>query len=130
MTDVAMESTGVYWKPVFNLLEPHVEVVVANAAHVKAVPGRKTERTRDATSLIDWLARTDASRLPEVRSFAAGIRRDRGAVEAALTSPWSNGQTEGQVNRLKALKRQMYGRAKLDLLRNASSMPLDRLHRE
>lgn len=73
-------------------------------------------RTRDATSLIDWLARADASSLPEVRSFAAGIRRDRAAVEAALTSPWSNGQTEGQVNRLKALKRQMYGRAKLDLL--------------
>jgi transposase len=73
-------------------------------------------RTRDATSLIDWLARADASSLPEVRSFAAGIRRDRAAVEAALISPWSNGQTEGQVNRLKALKRQMYGRAKLDLL--------------
>ena len=46
-----------------------------------------------------------------------GLRRDQAAVEAAITSVWSNGQTEGQVNRLKALKRQMFGRAKLDLLR-------------
>jgi len=74
-------------------------------------------RTRDAPGLMAWLDRADASGLPEVRSFAAGIRRDRSAVEAALSSIWSNGQTEGQINRLKALKRQMYGRAKLDLLR-------------
>jgi transposase len=73
-------------------------------------------RTRDAPGLIAWLERADASSLTEVRSFAAGIRRDRAAVDAALSSPWSNGQTEGQINRLKALKRQMYGRAKLDLL--------------
>jgi transposase len=49
--------------------------------------------------------------------FVGGIRQDWAAVRAALTSPWSNGQTEGQVNKLKLLKRQMYGRAKLDLLR-------------
>jgi transposase len=73
-------------------------------------------RTRDAPGLASWLERADASDLPEVRSFAAGIRRDRAAVDAALTLPWSNGQTEGQINRLKVLKRQMYGRAKLDLL--------------
>jgi transposase len=73
-------------------------------------------RTRDAPGLIAWLERADASSLPEVRSFAAGLRRDRAAVHAALSSPWSNGQTEGQINRLKVLKRQMYGRAKLDLL--------------
>jgi transposase len=51
-THVAMESTGVYWKPVFNLLEGHfAQVLVVNAQHVKAVPGRKTD-TRDA----EWLA--------------------------------------------------------------------------
>ena len=49
-------------------------------------------------------------------SFAAGIRADRKAVAAAITEPWSNGQTEGQITRLKLVKRQMYGRAKLDLL--------------
>ena len=73
-------------------------------------------RTRDRPGLIAWLDRADANGLPEIRSFAAGIQRDRSAVDAALSSVWSNGQTEGQVNRLKALKRQMYGRAKLDLL--------------
>src|SRR5207253_7845821 len=49
--------------------------------------------------------------------FAQGLRQDYAAVKAALTWPYSNGPTEGHVNRLKLLKRQMYGRAKLDLLR-------------
>ena len=42
-THVAIESTGVYWRPVFNLLEGHLEVILVNARHVKAVPGRKTD---------------------------------------------------------------------------------------
>jgi transposase len=54
VTHVAMESTGVYWKPLFNLLEPHVRVVLANAAHVKAVPGRKTD-VRDSEWLLDLM---------------------------------------------------------------------------
>jgi len=74
-------------------------------------------RTRNQAALAGWLERAEASGQPEIRSFAAGLRRDQPAVEAALRSPWSNGHTEGQVNRLKMLKRQMYGRAKLDLLR-------------
>ncbi len=49
-------------------------------------------------------------------SFANGIGKDRGAVLSAITSPWSSGQVEGQITRLKLVKRQMYGRAKLDLL--------------
>jgi len=53
----------------------------------------------------------------EIRSFATGIRQDEAAVTAALTYAWSNGQVEGQINKLKLLKRQMYGRAKLDLLK-------------
>jgi transposase len=55
--------------------------------------------------------------MPELHGFAGGLRRDLHAVSAALQWEWSNGQTEGQVNRLKTLKRAMYGRAKLDLLR-------------
>jgi transposase len=51
-----------------------------------------------------------------IASFANGIRKDRQAVAAAITLSWSNGQTEGQITRLKLIKRQMYGRAKLDLL--------------
>jgi transposase len=54
VTHVAMESTGVYWRPLFNLLEPHVAVVLANAAHVKAVPGRKTD-VKDSEWLLDLM---------------------------------------------------------------------------
>ena len=52
-----------------------------------------------------------------IASFARGLRSDYAAVAAALRESWSNGQTEGQINRLKALKRQMYGRANIDLLK-------------
>jgi transposase len=52
-----------------------------------------------------------------IETFARGLAQDGAAVRAAFTSPWSNGQTEGQITKLKLLKRQMYGRANLDLLR-------------
>ena len=55
--------------------------------------------------------------MTELRRFANGIRLDQAAVEAALTLPYSNGQVEGQVNRLKLIKRSMYGRANFDLLK-------------
>jgi transposase len=74
-------------------------------------------RARDAEALTAWLDQAAASRLPEFRAFAEHVRRDRAAVEAALTNEWSNGQTEGQINRLKSLKRSMFGRAAFDLLR-------------
>ena len=64
-----------------------------------------------------WCQRVQESGVPELASFAASLKRDEAAVRQALKSEWSNGQTEGQVNRLKMLKRQMYGRANLDLLR-------------
>jgi transposase len=51
-----------------------------------------------------------------IASFASGIIRDKAAVRAAITEPWSDGQTEGQITKLKFVKRQMYGRAKIDLL--------------
>jgi transposase len=55
--------------------------------------------------------------VPELVSFAKGVHRDHRAVQAACTSRWSNGQVEGQINRLKLLKRQMYARANFDLLK-------------
>jgi transposase len=55
--------------------------------------------------------------LAEQMSFADGIRQDQAAVQAAITEPWSNGPVEGQVNRLKVIKRSMYGRAGFALLR-------------
>ena len=72
-------------------------------------------RERRSNELLDWLAQAAQSPLA---SFAAGLRRDRAAVQAAFSSPWSQGQVEGQVNRLKLLKRQMYGRASFPLLRS------------
>lgn len=78
---------------------------------------RRMVHDRDADALDGWLPTAAASEAPELRAFAASLRRDRSAVEAALSSPWSSGQVEGQVCRTKLIKRQMYGRAKFDLLR-------------
>jgi transposase len=63
----------------------------------------------------DWLERVAASGVEELQHWADGLLADEGAVRNALSSEWSNGQTEGQVNRLKTIKRAMYGRAKFDL---------------
>jgi transposase len=60
---------------------------------------------------------TAASSTPELCSFITGLRRDQDAVTAGLTLPWSSGVVEGHINRIKMLKRQMYGRANPDLLR-------------
>ena len=79
---------------------------------------RERHRWQDEPgALTSWVRVAKASTTPELGSFAAGVLRDWSAVQAALTTSWSNGQTEGQVNRLKMLKRQMYGRANFDLLR-------------
>jgi transposase len=65
-----------------------------------------------------WLAQATQPLVPkELRRFAAGLRQDDAAVRAAFTLPWSNGQVEGQVNRLKLINRTMYGRASFELLR-------------
>jgi transposase len=58
-----------------------------------------------------------------ISSLGEGIKTDVVAVEAALTEPWSNGETEGQVTKLTLVKRQRYGRAKLDLLRARLIVP-------
>jgi transposase len=70
-------------------------------------------RKRAEAELDPWIAEARASL---IASFATGIVNDKAAVCAAITQPWSNGQTEGQITKLKLVKRQMYGRAKIDLL--------------
>ena len=77
-------------------------------------------RAGDADALTPWLADTGDSLLA---SFGKGIKADFTAVRAALTEPWSNGQTEGQITKLKLVKRQMYGRARIDLLRARLVIP-------
>jgi transposase len=74
-------------------------------------------RTRRADAFASWLSAAENSAVPEIAGFAAGRRRDDAAVEAAVRLPWRNGQTAGQINRVKMLKRQHYGRANPDLLR-------------
>jgi transposase len=74
-------------------------------------------RERRVDELREWLVKASSSGIAEFRRFARGRTSDLSAVRAALSYEWSQGQVEGQVHRLKMIKRQMYGRAKLDLLR-------------
>jgi len=74
-------------------------------------------RERQPESLLPWLEDVAKSGIDGLTGFAKGLKQDIAAVTNALSLPWSNGQTEGQVNRLKLIKRQMYGRASFDLLR-------------
>jgi len=74
-------------------------------------------RKRQINVFDDWLSACTKSGISCLLTFSAGIQQDYGAVRASLETVWSNGQTEGQVNRLKLLKRQMHGRASFDLLR-------------
>jgi transposase len=90
--------------------------VDALAGHVTApaeiLTGRHGER------LDDWIAAVEVGDQPDLRSFVTGIKRDYDAVRNGLTLQWSSGAAEGNVNRLKVLKRQMYGHARFDLLRH------------
>jgi len=72
---------------------------------------------REGQRLATWLAKVAESGLPELQSFAAGVEKDKDAVQAGLTWPINNGMAEGQVTKLKRIKRTMYGRAGFALLR-------------
>jgi len=74
-------------------------------------------RDRSLPALSGWCTEVLASSLTPLRNFVRSLQTDLSAVQAAFQHEWSNGQTEGHVNRLKYLKRQMYGRANFDLLR-------------
>ena len=97
------------------LSQAHTQVTMAWKSS-SSLRSDGSEQGRPA--LIPWLAEVVTSEVPELRTFAEGIRRDQAAVLAALTYEWSQGQVEGQIHRLKLLKRQSYGRAEFDLLRH------------
>jgi transposase len=84
------------------------------ALHATAQRFRELFDVQDTLGFDRWLH--DAAHGP-LASFARGLRRDVAAVRAAITEPWSQGQVEGQVHRLKLVKRTMYGRAGFALLR-------------
>src|SRR3954447_630330 len=99
------------------------------AAHVAGLARRLTALVRGCgvnpkvgpeaarVALTTWLADARACGVRALETFAAGLEQDSAAIRAALTTPWSSGQAEGQITRLKLIKRQMYGRASFDLLR-------------
>jgi transposase len=74
-------------------------------------------RERQGEKLDAWLQKVEDQEVSELQRFAQGLRRDYGAVKSGLTLVWSQGQVEGQVHRLKLLKRQMYGRGSFQILR-------------
>ena len=73
-------------------------------------------RQRDE-NIKEWIENAKDSGIPEIKGFAAKLIQDLDAVIAGVELPWSQGQTEGQVTRLKFIRRQMYGRGDFDLLR-------------
>src|SRR5262249_19879762 len=73
-------------------------------------------RLRQPTQFDAWLVRASKRLVRSFQQFAKGLSEDYAAMKAGITLPWSNGPVEGQINRLKMLKRQMFGRARLDLL--------------
>ncbi len=91
---------------------PHLE---ATATHISTFAEMLTGRHGDR--LDSWMAAVQADDLPHLHRFVTGLRRDYQAVRHGLTLSHSSGTVEGNVNRIKMIKRQMYGRAKFDLLR-------------
>jgi transposase len=92
---------------------PHLHAL---AGHVRGF-AEMMARRRGQQDLDGWLTAAEAGDLAELRSFAAGIRRDQQAVTNGLTLPYSSAAVEGTVTKIKMLKRQMYGRASFSLLR-------------
>jgi transposase len=91
---------------------PHLDALAGHVTgFAKILTGRHGDR------LDDWIEAVEADDQPDLHSFARGLRHDHDAVRNGLTLPWSSGAVEGNVNRLKTLKRQMYGHASFQLLR-------------
>jgi transposase len=90
---------------------PHLDAL---ANHIKAFAEILT--CRHGHQLDAWIAAVDADDQPDLQSYAAGLHRDYDAVRNGLTMPYSSGAVEGHVSRIDMIKRQMYGRANLDLL--------------
>jgi transposase len=82
-----------------------------------ALQFRAMLRWRNAKRLSTWIDTAIASPFRFLAQFANTLRRDIAAVELSITKPWSNGPIEGHINRLKMIKRQMYGRARFELLK-------------
>ena len=98
----------------WNQLQQNTELVQIQALMQQ---GREMIRQRHPEILDTWLQACQSRGITEVKNFVSVLQQDYEAVKAALTLPWSTGPVEGQINRLKLIKRSGYGRMKLDLLR-------------
>ena len=78
---------------------------------------RNLTENKLGNQLRGWIERVQHSGISEITAFANGLLRDYQSIENAINLPWSNGPVEGNVNKLKTIKRQMYGRASFELLR-------------
>jgi transposase len=107
------QRTGKEAEQLARLRAQHVEV---DEAITLAQDFATLVRQRQPSQLDPWLKRATTSTLEALRRFAKGLYEDYDAVKAGVTLPWSTGPVEGHINRLKMLKRQMFGRARLDLL--------------
>jgi transposase len=92
---------------------PQLEATAGHVASFAAMMGQRTGKEQ----LPAWLDAVTADDLPALHSLVVGLRRDLDAVTNGLSLDYSSGQVEGSVNRIKMIKRQMFGRAKFDLLR-------------
>jgi transposase len=90
---------------------------IANVTYQLVQEFRHMLHHREGSKLDDWLEKVKASQIRELQSFVTGVERDKAAVVAGLTLPQNNGLVEGKVNKLKLIKRMMYGRATFPLLR-------------
>jgi transposase len=101
--------------------------LAAVTASVRAFAAMMNER-RGRNQLEPWMTAAEATGEPALRSFVTGLRADQDAVTNGLSLRWSSGAVEGHVNRIKMLKRQMYGRAGPDLLRRRALSPTNPAH--
>ncbi|MEI6950363.1 ISL3 family transposase [Paraflavisolibacter sp. H34] len=97
-------------------------------ARMLALKFRDMMENRQGHLLKEWIDEVGASSIRELKGFAKGLLSDIEAVQNALTLPWSNGQVEGQINKLKTVKRQMYGRAGFELLKKRMILGSDLYH--
>ncbi len=111
--------------PATHLKEPalsHLNTVLEAEATLRRAYGLiqsfgKMMEERKAEKLAEWLVAVEESGIAELKSFGVGVQRDEAAVRAGLSEIWSQGVVEGKVNKLKMIKRKLYGRANFDLLR-------------
>ena len=121
LADIVRE-TGLHWRTVQKwtrqeALRPRATMAPKSTTPRGAMRFRGLLKGSNPEPLDGWLSEAASSGIHGMRRFAATLRQDLVAVRNAISEPWSNGQTEGQINRLKTLKRSMYGRAGVELLR-------------